>query len=100
MIAVPDSHRDRLDTEFARPATVDPDGRPQLSEVWFLAEEDALRVSLKAARQKLLNLRRNPAVSRVHKVAGPCAPRPLALWSDRHSGESLATGVWSKQLAR
>lgn len=63
MIAVPDSHRDLLDTEFATLATVGRDGRPQLSEVWFLVEEDAVRLSLNAARQKVLNLQRNPAVS-------------------------------------
>jgi PPOX class probable F420-dependent enzyme len=60
---VPDSHRDLLDTPFATLATVGPDGRPQVSEVWFLAEDDALRVSLNATRQKTRNLVANPVVS-------------------------------------
>jgi PPOX class probable F420-dependent enzyme len=60
---VPESHRDLLDTPFATLATVGPDGRPQVSEVWFLAEDDALRVSLNVTRQKTRNLVANPVVS-------------------------------------
>jgi PPOX class probable F420-dependent enzyme len=60
---VPESHRDLLDTPFATLATVGPDGRPQVSEVWFLAEDDALRVSLNVTRQKTRNLVANPVIS-------------------------------------
>jgi len=60
---VPESHRDLLDTPFATLATVGPDGRPQVSEVWFLAEDDALRVSLNVTRQKTKNLVANPVIS-------------------------------------
>jgi PPOX class probable F420-dependent enzyme len=60
---VPESHRDLLDTRFATLATVGPDGRPQVSEVWFLAEDDAVRVSLNVTRQKTKNLVANPAIS-------------------------------------
>ena len=60
---VPESHRDLLDTPFATLATVGPDGRPQVSEVWFLAEDDALRVSLTVTRQKTRNLVANPVIS-------------------------------------
>jgi PPOX class probable F420-dependent enzyme len=62
---VPESHRDLLDTPFATLATVGPDGRPQVSEVWFLAEDDALRVSLNVTRQKTRNLVANPVISLV-----------------------------------
>jgi PPOX class probable F420-dependent enzyme len=61
VIAIPDSHRDLLDGEFATLATIGPDGRPQLSEIWFLAEGDTVRISLNTARQKLKNMRTNPA---------------------------------------
>ena len=61
--AVPESHRDLLETPFATLATVGPDGRPQVSEVWFLAEDDALRVSLNVTRQKTRNLVANPVIS-------------------------------------
>ena len=61
--AVPASHRDLLDSRFATLATVGPDGRPQVSEVWFLAEDDAVRVSLNVTRQKTKNLAANPAIS-------------------------------------
>jgi PPOX class probable F420-dependent enzyme len=61
MKSVPDSHLDLLDGEFATLATVGPDGRPQLSEVWFLAEDDSVRFSLNASRQKVRNLATDPA---------------------------------------
>lgn len=59
---VPDSHKDLLDAQFATLATVGSDGRPQVSEVWFLAEGDDFTVSLNKARQKTKNLMTNPAV--------------------------------------
>jgi PPOX class probable F420-dependent enzyme len=61
MPAVPDSHRYLLDAQVATLATVGPDGRPQLSEVWFLADDGTIRISLNTSRQKSKNLRRNPA---------------------------------------
>ncbi len=39
MATAPASHRDLLDGQLATLATVGPDGRPQLSTVWFLAAE-------------------------------------------------------------
>jgi PPOX class probable F420-dependent enzyme len=60
---VPESHRDLLDSAFATLATVGRDRRPQVSEVWFLAEDDDLRVSLNVTRQKTKNLMANPGVS-------------------------------------
>jgi PPOX class probable F420-dependent enzyme len=63
MQEIPASHRDLLDGQFATLATVGPDGRPQLSEVWFLAENDTVALSLNTARQKTRNLRANPAAS-------------------------------------
>jgi PPOX class probable F420-dependent enzyme len=59
MIQIPDSHRDLLDADVATLATIGADGRPQLSAVWFVAESDAVRISLNTARQKTKNLRRN-----------------------------------------
>jgi PPOX class probable F420-dependent enzyme len=61
MVDVPDSHRDLLDSPYATLATIGPDGRPQQTEVWFLAEGDTIAVSLNTTRQKVRNLRRNPA---------------------------------------
>ena len=59
----PESHRDLLDAPVATLATIGPDGRPQLSAVWFLAEDDVVRVSLNRARQKTKNLQANPATN-------------------------------------
>jgi PPOX class probable F420-dependent enzyme len=63
MTSIPDSHRDLLDAATVVLATNGPDGRPQLSPVWFLPEGDTVRVSLNTTRQKVKNLRANPAVS-------------------------------------
>ena len=61
MSVIPDSHRDLLSAQVATLATVGTDGRPQLSEVWFLAEGDTVSISLNSTRQKTKNLSRNPA---------------------------------------
>ena len=61
--AIPASHRDLLDGQFATLGTVGPDGRPQLSEVWFLADGDQVSISLNDSRQKTKNLQANPAAS-------------------------------------
>jgi PPOX class probable F420-dependent enzyme len=60
---VPDSHQDLLDGQVATLATIGPDGRPQLTEVWFLAEEGRVSLSLNSARQKTRNLTRRPQCS-------------------------------------
>ena len=58
---IPDSHRDLLAAHFATLATVGDDGYPQLSEVWFLVEDDQIAISLNSARQKTKNLSTEPA---------------------------------------
>jgi PPOX class probable F420-dependent enzyme len=59
---IPDSHRDLLQLPVATLATVGPDDRPQLSEVWFLAGDGGdLKLSLNTTRQKVRNLQRRPA---------------------------------------
>ena len=63
MPEIPASHRDLLDGQFATLATVGPDGRPQMSEVWFLADGDDVAISLNSSRQKTKNLQANPAAS-------------------------------------
>jgi PPOX class probable F420-dependent enzyme len=60
---IPDSHADLLDQPVATLATVDPEGRPQLTEVWFLAEDGQVRFSLNTSRQKVRNLERRPVCS-------------------------------------
>ncbi len=61
--SVPSTHVDLLDASVATLATVGPDGRPQVSAVWFLADEGVVKVSLNVARQKTKNLAANPAVT-------------------------------------
>jgi PPOX class probable F420-dependent enzyme len=61
MTTIPETHRDLLDAEVATLATVGPDGRPQLSAVWILADGDTVRISLNSSRQKTKNLEANSA---------------------------------------
>lgn len=63
MPEIPASHRDLLDGQFATLGTVGRDGRPQLSEVWFLADDDTIGLSLNTSRQKTKNLLANPAAN-------------------------------------
>ena len=63
MTEIPASHRDLLDAQFATLATIGPDGRPQVSEIWFLAEGDTVRLSLNSSRQKTKNLTARPQVT-------------------------------------
>lgn len=63
MTDFPDSHRDLLDAEVATLATIDSNGYPQLSEVWFLHDEGEVKVSLNTARLKVKNLRERPECS-------------------------------------
>ncbi|HEX6473054.1 MAG TPA: PPOX class F420-dependent oxidoreductase [Streptosporangiaceae bacterium] len=58
---IPESHRDLLEAQILTLATWDPAGRPQLTPVWFLAEDGLPRISINTTRKKLRNLRRNPA---------------------------------------
>ena len=60
MSLIPESHRDLLEAKVATLATLGADGYPQLSEVWFLAEDGTVRLSLNSSRQKVKNLIRHP----------------------------------------
>src|ERR1700756_871259 len=63
MTSIPDSHRDLLGEQVLTLGTIGSSGRPQLSNVWFLAEGDTIKMSLNTARQKVKNLQANPACS-------------------------------------
>lgn len=62
---IPASHAGLLDAPFATLATLDDRGRPQLSQVAFLAEGGVVRISLNTSRNKTRHLMRNPAVAAV-----------------------------------
>lgn len=53
---IPENFRDLLSADCATLATIGPDGRPQLTEVWFLADGDSVALSLNDSRQKTKNL--------------------------------------------
>jgi PPOX class probable F420-dependent enzyme len=65
MTSIPDSHRDLLNEQVLTLGTIGASGRPQLSNVWFLAEGDTIKMSLNTARQKVKNLQANPACSAI-----------------------------------
>ena len=61
MTAFPQSHHDLVEAQFATLATVDSEGLPQLTEVWFLYEDGEVKLSLNSSRAKTKNLRERPA---------------------------------------
>lgn len=62
MAAYPESHLDLLSADVAVLSTKGHDGYPQVTALWFLYDEDGVvRLSLNTARQKLKNLRADPA---------------------------------------
>jgi PPOX class probable F420-dependent enzyme len=61
---IPDDAKAWLDApEFATIATIEPDGRPQLSVVWISRDGDDLLVSTVAGRRKHRNIERDPRVT-------------------------------------
>jgi PPOX class probable F420-dependent enzyme len=72
MPTIPDSHRDLLDAPVASLSTIGPDGLPQVSALWFFAEDDTITMSLNTARQKTKNMMARPvATFFVLDVANP-----------------------------
>jgi PPOX class probable F420-dependent enzyme len=73
MTTVPESHRDLLQAQVAILATLGPNGAPQSTALWFLAEDDdTIGLSLNTLRQKTKNLQRNPAFSLM--IIDPASP--------------------------
>jgi PPOX class probable F420-dependent enzyme len=62
-IDLPEEYRYLLDANVATLATVEPDGTPQLSELWFLHDEGEIRLSLNTTRRKTQNLSARPQCS-------------------------------------
>ena len=48
---------------FAVLGTINPDGNPQLTTMWYLLEGDTIVMNTKAGRMKDRNIRRNPHIS-------------------------------------
>jgi PPOX class probable F420-dependent enzyme len=69
---IPPTHQDLLSAHTGILATIGPDGRPQLTAVWFLAEGNTIQISLNTSRQKLKNLLAHPAAT--FFILDPAAP--------------------------
>ncbi|GAA0578080.1 PPOX class F420-dependent oxidoreductase [Kribbella sandramycini] len=59
-------------TAIAVVGTIGKSGEPQITPQWFLWDGEQVRISLVEGRQKLRNLRRNPAISVL--VVDPARP--------------------------
>jgi PPOX class probable F420-dependent enzyme len=59
----PETHADLLDAPVGTLGTIDSEGRPQLTEVWFLHDDGELKLWLNDRRAKVRNLRERPACS-------------------------------------
>lgn len=63
MSIIPDSHRDLIETpHIATLSTVGPDGAPQVTALWYLADGHTVATSLMTNRQSC-RLLRDPAQS-------------------------------------
>ncbi|OHV06203.1 PPOX class F420-dependent oxidoreductase [Mycobacterium talmoniae] len=61
MPTIPDTHRDLVEAPLiASLATVGPDGTPQVTAIWFVAEGNTIELSLLATRQKYKNMVARP----------------------------------------
>ena len=60
MATFPESHQDLLKADVATLATLGPDGYPQVTALWFLFDDDTLKLSLNTTRQKVKNLQAHP----------------------------------------
>jgi PPOX class probable F420-dependent enzyme len=63
MTTFPESHSDLLEGQVASFATIDSDGFPQVTAVWFLHDGGELKLSLNTARRKTQNLVDRPECS-------------------------------------
>ncbi len=65
MTGIPASHRDLIDSnQVVILATNAPDGRPQVTAMWFIADgEGNVSLSLNTARQKVKNMQDDPKVT-------------------------------------
>ncbi len=65
MSAIPEAYSDLLTTKkaFANLATLNADGTPQVTPVWFDWDGSRLRINTAKGRLKDKNLRRSPAVA-------------------------------------
>jgi PPOX class probable F420-dependent enzyme len=59
--SLPTSHHDLLQNDVAVLATIGPDGHPQVTAIWFLADDEGtVRLSLNTTRKKVRNLQQHP----------------------------------------
>ncbi len=58
--SIPESHLDLLELPVATLATNGPDGRPQVTVIWFLVEDGTIKISLNTDRKKYANLVADP----------------------------------------
>ena len=65
MSAIPETFKDLLTTKkaFANLATINPDGTPQVTPVWFDWDGQQIRINTAKGRVKDKNLRRPPVVA-------------------------------------
>ena len=65
MTVIPETHHDLIaSNQVVILATNAPDGRPQVTAAWYIADgEGNVSISLNSARQKVKNMRRDPKVT-------------------------------------
>jgi PPOX class probable F420-dependent enzyme len=98
--AVPDRYRDLLESSvLGHLATVDPNGKPQVNPVWFIADGERVLLSVRPETAKYRNLRANPSVA--ISFSDPARPaRYLEIRGTVTEFELFDNLSWVNQLAR
>lgn len=98
--SVPDRFADLLQsTALGNLATVDPDCRPQVNPVWFIATAEHVYLSVKPETKKYRNLRENPHLAM--SISDPSRPgRYLEVRGTVIAFELYDTLAWVNHLAR
>lgn len=64
MASIPESHRGIIErSQVVHLGTIGPEGEPQITALWYVIEDDTIKMSINSARQKMKNLMRNPYAS-------------------------------------
>ena len=63
MTTFPESHQDLFKADVAVLATIGHDGYPQVTALWFLFDDETIKLSLNTTRQKVKNLQAHPECS-------------------------------------
>lgn len=97
--SIPESHKDLLTTGTATLTTQSKSGYPQTTALWFIYENDTIKLSLNNSRQKVKNLVKNPKCT--FFIIDPAQPlRTLEVRANATVGEDVGGDLANKIVAK